>query len=414
MCSEGFIEDVGDSVRYGPDGVWSRMSAKRMQGGLHMLKQLSVSQKILGAIVLLFAWSTLTEQASADERTGRIAFLSDRNRNKQPPLKSEISVYLIDADGLNEDSWRYCNRKDGPIDWSKCGPINWSPNGKYIAYHMQTQHGTHIFWETPVILPADWEDLPREPAPKEILKHFGPGVEIFVVPDAPKFEVKNVTEQFGGQKYLLPKWSPDGKRLALTSTDGSPDGKVDVCVMDIEGNQLKNLTQWPGVDEVGSWSPDGSKIVFFSNRDGNGEIYVMDSNGENQVNLTNHPALDAAPTWSPDGVRIAFHSNREGNQDDIYVMNPEGANVVNLTRHPWDDQAPAWSPDGRWIAYHAFRVGKRPDIYVMDANGDNQKQLTGDPRADTNPTWVIPDRSLSVEVSDNQATLWGRIKLGRQ
>ena len=383
-----------------------------------MLKQLSVPQKILGSIILLFAWSLFIKQASADERTGTIAFLSDRDRNRQPPFKSEISVYLIDADGLNEDSWMLWNMEFGPIVWSKCGPIDWSPNGKYIAYHMQAQHDTHIFWQTPVILPEDLEHLPRQPAPKEILKeilkHFGPGVEIFVVPDAPKIEIKNVTEQFGGQTYLSPKWSPDGKWLALTSTDGAPDGKADVCVMDIGGNQLKNLTQSPGVDEVGSWSPDGSKIVFFSNRDGNGEIYVIDSNGGNQVNLTNHPALDAAPTWSPDGTKIAFHSNREGDQDDIYAMNPDGANVVNLTRHPWEDQAPAWSPDGRWIAYHVFRVGKRSDVYVMDANGDNQKQLTADPRADTNPTWVIPDRSLSVKASNNQATLWGRLKLERQ
>ena len=269
-----------------------------------MLKQLSVFRKILGVAILLFAWSLFVEHAFADERTGRIAFLSDRNRNKQPPFKSEISVYLINADGLNEDSWRYCNRKDGPIDWSKCGPINWSSNGKYIAYHMQTQHGPHIFWETPVILPEDLEDLPREPAPKEILKHFkplGPGIEIFVVPDAPKSEVRNVTEQFGGQTYLSPKWSPDRKWLALTSTDGSPDDKADVCVMDIEGNQLKNLTQSPGIDEVGSWSPDGSKIVFFSNRDRNGEIYVMDSNGKNQVNLTNHPHSTLHPHGLPMG-----------------------------------------------------------------------------------------------------------------
>ena len=381
-----------------------------------MFKQLSVPQKILSAIVLLFAWSLFIEQAFADERTGRIAFLSDRNRNRQPPFKSEISVYLIDADGLNEDSWMSCNMKAGPIDWSKCGPIDWSPNGKYIAYHMQAQHATHIFWKTPVILPEDLEDLPREPAPKEILKHFGPGVEIFVVPDAPKIEIKNVTEQFGGQTYLSPKWSPDGKWLALTSTDGSPDGKADVCIMDIEGNQLRNLTQSPGVDEVGSWSPDSSKIVFFSNRDGNGEIYVMGSNGRKQVNLTNHPALDAAPTWSPDGTQtqIAFQSNREGGQDDIYVMNPDGANVVNLTRHPWEDRAPAWSPNGRWIAFHASRVRTPPDIYVMDANGDNRAQLTEDRGSDTNPTWVIRDRSLSVEVSSNQATLWGRMKLERQ
>ena len=361
-----------------------------------MLKQFSVHQKIFGAMICLFAWSLFTEQASADDRTGTIAFLSDRHRDGKPPLQADISVYVINADGFNEKPWVLNNLKYGPIAWS--------PDGKSIAYHLEGQFVTHILLKTPVILPAAWENLRKQRAPKGLL----------VVPDAPQPEIKNLTAQLGGRKYLSPKWSPDGKWLALTSTDGSPDGMTDVCVMDIEGNQLKNLTQWPGVDEVGSWSPDGAKIVFFSNRDGNGEIYVMDSNGKNQANLTNHPALDAAPTWSSDGTKIAFQSNREGGQDDIYVMNPDGANVVNLTRHPWEDQAPAWSPDGRWIAYHVFRVGKRSDIYVMDANGDNQKQLTADPRADTDPTWVIPDRSLSVEVSNNQATLWGRMKLERQ
>ena len=346
-----------------------------------MLKQLSVHQKIFGAMIFLFAWSLFTEQTSADERTGTITFLSDRDRD--PLFRIDIMVYLIDADGLNEGPW--IGGGHG------CGPIAWSPDGKSIAYYLhdpQDPFVTFIYLRTPVILPK-----------------VGP---------RPIITIKNVTKRFGGQTYLSPKWSPDGKRLALTSTDRSPDGMTDVCVMDIEGNQLKNLTQSPGRDEVGSWSPDGSKIVFFSNRDGNEEIYVMDSNGRNQVNLTNHPALDAAPIWSPDGTKIAFYSRRKEDQDDIYAMNPDGANVVNLTRHPWEDRAPAWSSHGRWIAFHSFRVSQPPDIYVIDANGENRRQVTRHPASDTDPTWVIRDRSLSVEVSSNQATLWGRMKLERQ
>ena len=345
-----------------------------------MSKQLAVHQKVFSAIILLLSWSLFIKQAAADTPTGTIAFLSDRDS----PFQVDIMVYLIDADGLNEKPWRGSDQGYGPIAWS--------PDGKSIAYHQhdpQDPSVTFIHLRTPVIVDQKLKSRPI-------------------------MQIKNVTRRFGGQTYLSPKWSPDGKRLALTSTDGSPDGMTDVCVMDIEGIVLKNLTRSPGIDEVGSWSPDGSKIVFFSNRDGNGEIYVMGSNGRKQVNLTNHPARDAAPTWSPDGTQIAFQSNREGGQDDIYAMNPDGANVVNLTRHPWNDQAPTWSPDGRWLAYHAFRVGKRSDIYVMDANGDNQKQLTGNPASDTAPTWVIRDRSLSVEASNSQATLWGRMKLEKQ
>ena len=357
-----------------------------------MLKRLSVYQKIFGAMIFLFAWSLFIKQAAADKWTGTIAFLSDRDRD--PLFQINTAVYLIYADGFAFDipddippfeiPWRLSDHRYGPLAWS--------PDGKYTAHHVhdpQDPFVTFIYVETPVIFP----------------EFSGP---------RPIIQVKEVTKQFGGQTYLSPKWSPDGKWLALTSTDRSRDGMTDVCVMDIEGIALKNLTQSPGRDEVGSWSADGSKIVFFSNRDGNGEIYVMGSNGRKQVNLTNHPALDAAPTWSPDGTQIAFQSNREGGQDDIYVMNPDGSNVVNLTRHPLEDRAPAWSPDGRWIAFHAFQVGQQPDIYVMDANGGNRAQLTEDPGSDTDPTWVIRDPSLSVEVSRNQVTLWGRMKLERQ
>ncbi len=362
-----------------------------------MLKQLAVPQKIVGAVILLFASSLLTEQASADEWTGTIAFLS--NRDRDPLVRIDLAVYLIDANGFGIEILRE-NEIPWIISFHRFGPIAWSPDGKYIAYHMHDLHVpfvTSIYLETPVPLPV------LVPGPPPTLQF----------PD-PIIQFKEVTRGFGGQTYLSPKWSPDGKRLALTSTDRSRDGMTDVCVMDIEGIVLKNLTQSPGKDEVGSWSPDGSKIVFFSNRAGNGEIYVMGSNGRKQVNLTNHPALDAAPTWSPDGTQIAFQSNREGGQDDIYVMNPDGSNVVNLTRHPLEDRAPAWSPNGRWIAFHAFQVGQHPDIYVMDANGGNRAQLTKHPGSDTDPTWVIRDRSLSVEVSSNQVTLWGRMKLGRQ
>ena len=96
-----------------------------------MLKQLSGPQKILGTMIFLFAWSLFTEQASADTPTGTIAFLSDRDRD--PLFRFDMSVYLIDADGLNERHWK--------VSRGKYGPLAWSPDGKYIAYHVQDPTG---------------------------------------------------------------------------------------------------------------------------------------------------------------------------------------------------------------------------------------------------------------------------------
>ena len=80
-----------------------------------------------------------------------------------------------------------------------------------------------------------------------------------------------------------------------------------------------------------SWSPDGRRIAFVSDRDGNDEVYVINVDGSGLRNLTRNPARDGHPAWSSDGRTIGFVSNRGGNRD-IYVMNADGSGQRNLTR----------------------------------------------------------------------------------
>ncbi|MEO7453575.1 MAG: DUF5050 domain-containing protein [Fimbriimonadales bacterium] len=195
-----------------------------------------------------------------------------------------------------------------------------------------------------------------------------------------------------------PHWNPDGTKIAFTSNlavNWIPwDGNWDVYTMDPDGSNVTNLTDSPSYDFGSTWSPDGSKIAFATDRDGNLEIYVMNSDGSNPVNLTNNGASDGHSAWSPDGSKIAFSSNRDGN-DEIYVMNADGSGVVTrITTNYAIDISPTWSPDGTKIAFSSSRSGAY-DIYSMNANGSGLKRLTNNPAEEYEPNWS-PDGTMIV------------------
>jgi TolB protein len=146
--------------------------------------------------------------------------------------------------------------------------------------------------------------------------------------------------------------------------------------MDIDGSDVRRLTDPASQNSGADWSPDGSKIAFESGRDGNPEIYVMHADGGEATRLTDNPGDDQHPAWSPDGRRIAFNSERHGPEAsfDIYTMTADGSDVRRLTRKPGLEEYPRWSPDGKRIA---FTVGNRA-IFVMEADGRNRRRVLQD------------------------------------
>ena len=187
-----------------------------------------------------------------------------------------------------------------------------------------------------------------------------------------------------------PAWSPDGSRMAFWS---NRDGGKEIYVMDANGSNVKRLTNNLADDVNPTWSPDGFKILYESDRDGNREIYVMDADGGNQMRLTRDNAVDSTATWSPDGSLIAFASNRDTGPPynpynmDIYVMSSDGSNVKRIVKDPEYDVGPQWSPDGRKILFMTGR-NRNFDVYEMNADGTGQRNLTADyARSDGAPVW---------------------------
>ena len=126
---------------------------------------------------------------------------------------------------------------------------------------------------------------------------------------------------------IVPAWSADGKRLVFAS---DRSGDWEIFAMEADGTNPLNLSNSPSFDYGPMWSPDGRHIAFTSDRDGDYEVYVMDVAGGDLVNLTDHPAADggglvnglltdANISWSPDGQKIAFATDRDGNLE-IYVL----------------------------------------------------------------------------------------------
>ncbi len=342
-----------------------------------MQQRYNLAHFILASVIVL----GLTLMMVVVGAQARIAFVSDRDRNYE--------IYLMDDDGKNQR-----NLTNNPA-WDSSP--SWSPDGKRIAF--MSDRAGHV----------------RRDGVRTTF-------EIYVM-DADGGNPQNLTNHPAGDSS--PSWSPDGKRIAFVSDrdrfldiHGFPT--TEIYVMDADGENPQNLTNNRTDDRYPSWSPDGKRIVFSSERDGHfigdfeittSEIYVMDVDGGNEQRLTENRKNDASPSWSPDGKRIAFSSDRKGDwlNYEIYVMDDDGGNLQRLTENRDDDGGTSWSPDGKRIIFSSDRNGNG-DIYVMDADGGNPQQLTNHPRNDGGPAWFVP--TFAVAPAGKKFTIWGRLKQG--
>ena len=207
----------------------------------------------------------------------------------------------------------------------------------------------------------------------------------------------------------FPNWAPDDTQIAFVSTRDDPDpatcgqtGKpaciTHIYVMKFDGSNVTRLTNNQAADGHPAWSPDGTQLVFETNRDGKFQLYLINADGTNQVRLTNDTADDRHPIWIPGCVdRIVFASNRDGGDFRIYAIDPDGQSLTRLTNPASgvNDDFPAWSglPAPIYlpgpccvpgVAFNSLRDGNS-EIYVMRADGSQQTRLTFNSAIDEHP-----------------------------
>jgi Tol biopolymer transport system component len=201
---------------------------------------------------------------------------------------------------------------------------------------------------------------------------------------------KILLRRLGAEEMVRRGWrieeQPRYERIAFTA-----DGEIFTIRED--GTALANLTVNPGWDDDPVWSPDGTKIAFFSDRNPGG-IHVMNADGTRVRNLTPETG-GVLPAWSPDGKSIAYIAN-----DHLYAMRSDGtdhrrisgANVVS------SNSRPSWSADNTRIAYEVDYLDERgwfdkSVIHVVHADGTGDMALTLDLDEAVRPAWS-PDGSL--------------------
>ena len=153
------------------------------------------------------------------------------------------------------------------------------------------------------------------------------------------------------------------------------------------------------------------KITFSSTRDGNDEIYSVNADGTDLTRLTDDDSNDREPTWSPDGLRIAFTSDRESDGEsgalqapDLYVMDADGSNVERLTFSKGGDwpavgvSRPTWAPDGSRITFETLSEGSA-NLWEVPAEGGHPRLLFSSPGFDGQPAWS-PDGTRLALISD--------------
>ena len=200
------------------------------------------------------------------------------------------------------------------------------------------------------------------------------------------FDPQNPGGQFDGDFA----WSPDGTKIAFWTTR---DLNAEIYVMNADGSGAVNVSNHPLDDRYPVWSRDGSKLAFVRGNQladpSSLEIFVMNADGSNQVNVSNNPGFDLEPVFSPDGTKLLFRERADGGSN-VMLVDVNGANLTRLTDTPGASNFLAsWSPNGSRIVFVSSRddlVNGDLQVYVMDADGGNQTRLTNASN-NTRPVW---------------------------
>ncbi|MBD3347646.1 MAG: BamA/TamA family outer membrane protein [Candidatus Eisenbacteria bacterium] len=181
------------------------------------------------------------------------------------------------------------------------------------------------------------------------------------------------TVRFPLDGLFTPSWSPDGERIVFV---GTKDGASDLYLTDVESGELRRLTDDFHDERDPEWSPDGKTIAFSSDRDSpksagfarRYDLYTIDPVTLDVRRITSAPGNESGPAWSPDGTMLIYSSDRSGTPQ-LHVADLARGLSARATDFIGGAEAPSWSVRGDRLAFSYYGKGGWDVATVKDPLG---------------------------------------------
>jgi len=252
------------------------------------------------------------------------------------------------------------------------GNLRWSPDGERIAYE-----GPFDYYEAYQIY---------------VVNADGSGKRLVTL-----WEINGRREPHpdGGR---MPVWSPDGDQIAFTRCINCEFGGLnsEIFIIDLdttEGIKETRLTHNIYPDHISDWSPDGQKILFYSNYsldstfDRYGDWYTMNVDGTDKQRILPSDSTFGSnwARYSPDGQYIALIEGMSNNE--IYIMNADGSDIKRITNNNISEKFVSWSPYGTRLTFMDGSLNSGGHIYIINIDGTGLQQITSGEAKYFTPEW---------------------------